>query len=114
MFLSALAAADRCGTRAEQDALRRHGTEQPLERYLHVLAPGERGPQFHSEPRVLMVRPDGLEPDREQEIGREHAARCGPLLVAKGLDRPDAASGQVLGHSLNKHSTEAAAGKFAD
>src|SRR5215469_18437038 len=77
-------------------ALGCHRPQQSLERDLHVLAPGERRSQFHPEPRVAVMRPYGLEPDREQEVDRQHTAGCGPLLVTERFDRPHSAPGEIL------------------
>jgi uncharacterized protein (TIGR03083 family) len=97
-----------------QDSLRGHRAEQPLEGDFHVLAPGQGGAEFHPQPRVTVVRPDRLEPDRQQVFNREHASRGRPLLVTEGLDRPDTPPGEVLGHALNEHPPEAAAGELTE
>src|SRR5215472_16571649 len=97
-----------------QDAFRCHGAEQAFQRDLDVLAPGQGGPQFHSQPWVPVVWPDGLEPDGEQVVDGQHARRLGPLLVAERLDGPDATPGQVFGHSLDEHPPKTAAGELAE
>ena len=72
---------------------RRHRAEQALQRDLDVLPPGQDGPQFHPQPRVVVMRADRLEPHREQVIHREHAGRRLPAAVAEGLDRLHARAG---------------------
>jgi len=100
--------------RGAEDSFRGHRAEQPLKGYFHVLAPGQGSAEFHPQSRVAVVRPDRLETDRQQVLHREHAGRGRPLLVTEGLDRPDTAPGEVLGHALNEHSPEAAAGKLTE
>src|SRR5580692_7158701 len=85
-----------------------------LLRELDVLPPGEDGPQFHPQPRVVVMRTDRLEPHREQVIHRQHAGRRLPAAVAEGLDRLDPAPGQVLGHGLYEHPADPAAGELAE
>jgi len=92
--------------RGAEDSLRGHRAEEPLEGDFDVLAPGQGGAEFHAQPRVAVVRPDGLEADR-QEVLR-------PLLVTEGLDRPDTSPGEVLRHSLDEHPSQAATGELAE
>ena len=106
-------AADDSRCRA-QDPLRVHRPEEPLERDLNVLPPAQGRAQFHSQPGVPVMRANRFEADSEQVIDRQHAGGSRPLLIAEGLDRPDAAPGKVLGHSLNEHTTQAAAGELAE
>jgi hypothetical protein len=63
---------------------------------------------------VAVVRPERLEADRQQVVNWENAGRRGPLLVTKSLDRPHAASGEVLRHALNEHAAKAAARELAE
>jgi len=92
----------------------RSHTEQALQGNLDVLAPCQRGPQFHPQPWVPVVRADRLEADGEQVIDRENARGSGPLLVAECLDRAHAATREVLGHALDEHAPETAAGELAE
>ena len=55
------------------------------------------------------MRAHGLEADRAQVLGRQHAGGGLPALVAERLDRPHAPAGQVLGHALQQHPAQAAA-----
>jgi uncharacterized protein (TIGR03083 family) len=100
--------------RGAQDALRCHRAEEPLKGDFDVLAPGQGGAEFHAQPRVTMVRADGLEADRQQVLDGEHTGGGRPLLVTKGLDRPDTPPGEVLRHALYEHPSQAAAGELAE
>ena len=62
---------------AGQARLGRHRAEQALQRHLDVLAPGDRGLHLQPQPGEAVVRSDGLEADREQVLGGDHARRLG-------------------------------------
>ena len=102
-----------------QDRLRAHRAEQLLQRVLHVGLPGQSGAQLQAQARVAGVRPDRLEANREEEVRGGQAATRGPqtcrrqssssLGVAEGLDRLDAALGQIAGDALDQHPARATA-----
>jgi len=91
-----------------------HRTKQAFQGDFHILTPGEGRTELHPQARVTVVGPDGLEADRQQVFHREDASRSGPLLVAEGLDRPDAPPGEILRHPLNEHPSQAATGELTE
>ena len=82
----------RAGSHRAERRLRVHRAEQPLQRDLDVLAPGQRVAQVQPQPREAVVRPHRLEADRQQEVGRHDArlptARSRPSVG--GSARPNA------------------------
>ncbi len=97
-----------------QGTLGRHRPQQPLQRHLNVLAPGQRCFQLEPKPWEAQVRPDRLESDCEKVLGWKHTGWLLPLQVAKRFNGLDATPGEVLCHALDQDTAEPTSGELVE
>ncbi|KAF1854420.1 hypothetical protein Lal_00003853 [Lupinus albus] len=79
------------------------GAEQPVQRQLDILLPGDRRPQLQPQPGVARMRPYGLEAHGQQMIGGQHTRRFLPGGVPERLHRLEPPADQILGNGLHHH-----------
>ena len=91
-----------------------HPDPQPFPREPEVTPHRGAHLQFQAQPREVMVRADCLEPHRQQIVSGQNAGSLRTPQVPEGFDRLDTPAGEVLGHALDQHPAQPAAGELIE